>query len=120
MLRKTSSTNLSNEMALINSCPMTYTLSVIGGRWKPAIIFRISTGSTRFGDLKKTIPLVTQKMLTSRLRELEKDKIITRKVFAEVPPRVEYALTNKGKALLPLLKEMNKWGKTELPIQSKI
>jgi DNA-binding HxlR family transcriptional regulator len=115
MQRKTSSTNLANEVALIRSCPMTYTLSIIGGRWKPVIIFQISAGNSRFGELRRAIPLVTQKMLTNHLRELEKDKMITRKVFAEVPPRVEYALTIKGKSLLPLLKEMNKWGKAQSP-----
>jgi DNA-binding HxlR family transcriptional regulator len=114
MARKASSTNLVNELALINSCPMTYTLSVIGGRWKPVVIFRTSSGITRFSELKRAIPLVTPKMLTTHLRELEKDQIITRKVFAEVPPRVEYALTDRGVMLLPLLKEMNKWGMKQI------
>ena len=92
-------------------CSVEATLSVIGGRWKPVIIFNLMhNGTMRFGELKKAIPGVTQRMLTNQLRELEADKVIARKVYAEVPPRVEYALTTRGESLLPVIEAMRAWG----------
>jgi len=112
MDRKTTSSNWANEKALLETCPMTYTLSVIDGRWKPVILFQISRGVRRFSELEKAIPLISQKMLTVRLKELEKDQLRHREIFVEIPPRVEYYLTEKGRSLLPLLQEMNRWGKS--------
>ncbi len=89
---------------------MLATLNVIGGKWKPIILHMLSSGVMRFGDIKKNIPPVSHKMLTQRLRELEADGIIFRKVYAEVPPRVEYSLTDKGETLKPILEKLYEWG----------
>ncbi len=92
-------------------CPVITTLSVIGGKWKPAILWEIQQhGVMRFGEIKRSIAGVTQKMLAQQLRELEEDGIITRKIYAEVPPRVEYDLTDYGCSLSPVLREMAEWG----------
>lgn len=91
-------------------CPVTCTLQIIGGKWKPIILWILKDGTKRFSQLKSFMPGVTQKMLTQQLRELEKDNIISRKVFAEVPPRVEYSLTERGLTLYPILHTMSAWG----------
>ena len=91
-------------------CPVTATLGVIGGKWKPVILYILSGGTKRFNEIKRHLPDATQKMLTQQLRELEADEIIVRKVYAEVPPRVEYSLSEKGLTLTPLLKQMSLWG----------
>lgn len=87
------------------------TLSVIGGKWKPIILWLLKDKPQRFGELKKSISLVTQKMLTQQLRELEEDKLISRKVYPQVPPKVEYRITTYGKTLFPVLESMYAWGK---------
>ncbi|MEM7485480.1 MAG: helix-turn-helix domain-containing protein [Bacteroidota bacterium] len=93
------------------SCPVIATLDVLGGKWKPAILWELQNEEVlRFGKLKKKLMSITQKMLTQQLRELEKDEIIERKVYAEIPPRVEYRLSAYGKTLAPVLNEMAKWG----------
>jgi len=91
-------------------CTVEATLSVIGGRWKPVILFRLMAGTQRFGELKKTISGITQRMLTNQLRELERDGVIKRQVYAEVPPKVEYSLTILGLSLKPILQAMKDWG----------
>ena len=92
-------------------CPVMTTLEVIGGKWKPAILWELRQHRVqRFGALKRALPNITQKMLTQQLRELEADGIIHRKVYAEVPPRVEYTLTAYGNSLTPILNEMAHWG----------
>jgi len=95
-------------------CPVTYCMGVIGGKWKPVILFLISHGISRFGQLQRKIEGVSKQMLTKQLRELEADGIITRTVFAEVPPRVEYALSKKGESLLPVIAAMRAWGEAQL------
>ena len=92
------------------SCPVTYCLSVIGGKWKPVILFCISNGVDRFGAMQRAVPGITKQMLTKQLRELEADGVLKRTVYAEVPPRVDYALTKKGTSLLPVVKQMEEWG----------
>ena len=77
-------------------CPVKITTEIIGGKWKPLILFYLQDKTRRFSELQKLIPGATKKMLTQRLRELERDEIVSRKVFAQVPPRVEYALTRHG------------------------
>ena len=109
-MRKENSTNALNERKLTDSCGMAYTLNVIGGRWKPAILHRLLEGKLRYRDLKEKLRDVSERMLTLQLRELEQDGIIQRIVFAEVPPRVEYELTQKGRSLEAMLRLMSKWG----------
>lgn len=92
------------------NCPMVTAINVIGGKWKPIILHMLSTGTMRFGELKKNIPPVSQKMLTQQLRELEVDGIVLRKAYAEVPPRVEYCLSDKGVTLTPILNNLYAWG----------
>ena len=92
-------------------CSVEATLSVIGGRWKSVIIFKLLQNDVlRFGELKRQIDGVTQRMLTNQLRELEKDRVVARKVYAEVPPRVEYSLTEYGRSLEPIMIAMRDWG----------
>jgi len=93
-------------------CPVSITADTIGGKWKPLILFYLEGGTRRFGELRRLIPGATKKMLTQKLRELERDEIIRRKVYAEVPPRVEYSLTRHGESLSPILKLMSRWGET--------
>lgn len=92
-------------------CSVEATLSVIGGRWKPVIIFKLlQNDHLRFGKLKREIEGITQRMLTNQLRELETDQVVKRKVYAEVPPRVEYSLTPYGRTLEPVMIAMRDWG----------
>ncbi|MBZ5570929.1 MAG: helix-turn-helix transcriptional regulator [Acidobacteriia bacterium] len=91
-------------------CPVKLTADIIGGKWKPMILFYLEGGTLRFGQLQKRIPGMTKKMLTQHLRELEHDGIIHRKVYAIVPPKVEYSLTKHGESLKPILKLMSAWG----------
>jgi DNA-binding HxlR family transcriptional regulator len=91
-------------------CPVKLTTDVIGGKWKPLILFYLESGTKRFGELQKLIPGMTKKMLTQHLRDLERDGIIRRKVYAVVPPKVEYSLTKHGESLKPILKLMSAWG----------
>jgi DNA-binding HxlR family transcriptional regulator len=91
-------------------CPIRTTLDVIGGQWKPLILFYLKDGPTRFSDLKRSIPDVPQKMLTDRRRELEKDGIVHREVYPQVPPKVEYSLTAYGKTFKPVLNARCAWG----------
>ncbi|MGE5041492.1 MAG: winged helix-turn-helix transcriptional regulator [Candidatus Levyibacteriota bacterium] len=88
------------------------TLDVIGGKWKLLILFLLSAETMRFSRLQKEIEGITQKMLTQQLRELEHDKLISRKVYPEVPPRVEYSITKAGKSLIPVLQSMAEWGQS--------
>ncbi len=92
------------------NCPVEITLDVIGGKWKVIIIYHLQDGIKRFGELKKSVNGITQKMLTQQLRELEADGIINRKVYAQVPPKVEYSLTDYGYTLKPILALMCQWG----------
>ena len=92
------------------NCPVGLTTEIIGGKWKPLILFHLQDKTRRFGELQKLIPETTKKMLTQRLRELERDGIIRRKVYAQVPPRVEYSLTRHGQSLRPILELMSAWG----------
>ena len=93
-----------------HACPAEFTLSFIGGKWKVVIWWHLRKEMKRFGELKRLIPGVTQTMLTQQLRELEKDGIVHRKVYAEVPPRVEYSLTDFGRTLKPVVYPMVVWG----------
>lgn len=93
------------------NCPVEVTLFVIGGKWKSVILWHLKSGPKRFTVLRKLIPAVTVRMLTHQLRELELDGVVAREIFPEVPPRVEYSLTTKGKSLRPILDALCDWGK---------
>ena len=92
------------------ACPVETTLMLISDRWKVLIIRDLLDGTKRFGELKKSIGSISQKVLTSNLREMEADGLVNRKVYAEVPPRVEYTLTDTGYSLKPILDAMVEWG----------
>lgn len=96
------------------NCPIEACLDLIGGKWKGVILSRLIDQTRRFNELKRTIPRITQRMLTTQLRELERDKLVARKVFAEVPPRVEYSLTKKGRSLEGILKALLAWGQANV------
>jgi DNA-binding HxlR family transcriptional regulator len=106
-------------MIVKSPCPVTTTLSVIGGKWKPIILCIIRYEKKRFGEIKRLIPSITQKMLTQQLRELERDDIIHRKVYPVVPPKVEYSITDYGHSLTPILNAMAKWGEMHRPAASE-
>ncbi len=92
-------------------CYFELTLAVIGGKWKPIILYHLSlANAVRFGELRRGMPDVTERMLTRQLRELEADGLVHREVYREVPPRVEYSLTEMGRSLIPLLLQMRAWG----------
>ena len=92
------------------ACPVEMTLQLIGNRWKVLIMRDLLEGTKRFGALKKSVGSITQKVLTQNLREMEASGLLTRKVYAEVPPRVDYTLTETGYSLKPILDSMNIWG----------
>ncbi|MBN8548072.1 MAG: helix-turn-helix transcriptional regulator [Deltaproteobacteria bacterium] len=93
-------------------CPIEGALAVIGGKWKLVILWHLLEGSKRYGELKRAMPEVSEKMLIQQLRELESDKILARKVYAQVPPRVEYSFTAYGETLKPVLRALVAWGGT--------
>ena len=92
------------------ACPVETTLMLIGDKWKVLILRDLMDGTKRFGELKKSIGTVSQKVLTAQLRDMEEKGLLTRKVYAEVPPRVEYTLTETGYSLKPVLDAMRVWG----------
>lgn len=95
-------------------CPVTATLDLIGGRWKTLILFHLSSGKKRFGEIAARIPAISRKVLTEQLKELENDGLVNRKQFKEIPPRVEYTLTPLGESLSPVLTEIAQWGKKNI------
>ena len=92
------------------ACPVETTLTLIGDKWKVLILRDLLPGTKRFGELKKSIGSVSQKVLTAQLRAMEENRLVHREVYAEVPPRVEYSLTELGKSLKPILDSMWAWG----------
>lgn len=111
---KVSSTNPKAPDAVFN-CPVEATLSVIGGKWKVMILFHLTdSGTHRFAELRRKIPGVSERMLTQQLRELERDGLLHREVYPEVPPKVEYSLTEYGETLRPICELMCDWGKKHI------
>ena len=92
------------------SCPVEWTLEVIGGKWKCVILWHVRGRVRRFNELRRLIPGATQKMLTAQLRQLERDGLIERKIYPQVQPKVEYSISDYGRTLSPLLEQMCKWG----------
>ncbi len=113
-MKETNSKDVCKIKALVNgskfTCPVDFTLNLIGGKWKIIILWHIMEQTRRFGELKRLMPGITQKMLTQQLRELEADRLINRKVYTQVPPKVEYSMTKHGKDLAPVLNKMCEWG----------
>jgi DNA-binding HxlR family transcriptional regulator len=95
-------------------CPVEATLSIIEGKWKPLVIWRLKDKTLRFSQLESELQPISPKMLTKQLRELEKDGLVGRKIYPEIPPRVEYFLTPKGNSLMPVLDNMGAWGAVHL------
>lgn len=92
------------------NCPMELAVHLISGKWKVVILWNLAEGALRYGELTRRFPEVTEKVLTAQLRKLEEDGLIVRRVYAEVPLRVEYSLSEFGKSLIPILNEINHWG----------
>jgi len=109
-MRKENSTNAINEKQLRGDCGTAYTLSLIGGRWKPSILWRLLDGKLRYNELKKSISGISERVLVLQLRELENDHLVKRIVYPEVPPRVEYELTPLGWSMEALLQHISDWG----------
>lgn len=91
------------------SCPITGSINIFGGKWKPEAIYFINQGPKRFNELRRLIPGVSQRMLTQQLRELERDGIISRKQYLEIPPKVVYSMTELGKTLIPIFGKLEQW-----------
>jgi DNA-binding HxlR family transcriptional regulator len=107
---KKTSTNFANKQALADECFEAYASNIIGGQWALVICSWLLNGKRRFGELRKLLPNITERMLTLQLRKLEENKIVKRTIYAEVPPRVEYELTPIGYELKPIIKQLEKWG----------
>lgn len=98
-----------------NACSLVHTMNIIGNKWKPIILYLLSNGSMRFGMLNALIPTISKKVLTNQLKELESDGLLLRESFAEIPPRVEYSLTQKSIGLLPVLRQLSDWANKAYP-----
>ncbi|MEM9522786.1 MAG: helix-turn-helix domain-containing protein [Pseudomonadota bacterium] len=94
----------------VDECPVEFAVAMIGGKWKPVLLFHLMMGAKRYSELQRLVSRVSDRMLTRSLRELEADGLVHREVFPEVPVRVEYSLTTDGKTLYPILAEMSRWG----------
>jgi DNA-binding HxlR family transcriptional regulator len=97
-------------------CPFDYAFQRIGGKYKGRILWYLKDGFMRYGELKRIVEGITPKMLTQTLKELEADELISRKVYLEVPPRVEYTLTETGKELVPFINQMRMWGEKQMSL----
>lgn len=95
----------------LKKCPLTAALKVIGGKWKPIIILSLRKSPKRFGQLDYLIPEISRKVLTSHLTELVEDQLVTRQSYPEIPPKVEYSLTDKARELVPIFQAMRDWGR---------
>lgn len=107
--RKENSTNMQNEKHIIE-CDLAYAVCKIGGRWKILILGKLEHGKLRFGELRSQIGEITERMLTLQLRELEREGLVKRTVYAAVPPRVDYELTEIASDLIPIWRQLERWG----------
>lgn len=110
--RKQNSTYTRNEQCIIN-CELTYVVHMISGRWKLFILDLLSHKKYRFNEFKSEFSFLTDRVLTTQLRALEKDGLVKREVYAEVPPRVEYELTDLARELIPIFEQLSQWGKRQ-------
>lgn len=101
--------------ARYGNCPVEAALDIIGGKWKSIILFRVLEETRRFNELRRMLPNITQRTLTNQLRELERDGLLRRNVYAEVPPKVEYSITDFGRSLEPVLVALKEWAETYMP-----
>ena len=108
--RKENSTNMQNEKAIVEGCDLTYAVCMLGGRWKLLILCKLEGGKLRFSELRDRINGITERMLTLQLRELEKEGLISRTIYAEVPPRVDYELIAIAEELVPIWSQLSNWG----------
>ncbi len=109
-MRKKTSTNYSNEKGITSDCPITSTMLAIGGRWKVIIIWQLKDGPLRFGQLKRAIPLISEKMLIQQLKALQEDDWVIKKDYKEIPPKTDYRLSRLGDSFTPILKDIYQWG----------
>jgi len=116
---KITSTNFENKKILEDQCSEVYAANIIGGQWSLVICSWLLQGKMRFSEIKKSIPNITERMLTLQLRKLEHDNIIKRMVYAAVPPKVEYELTEIGYELKPIIQQMEQWGKRHKCLHAK-
>ncbi|MET3115439.1 DNA-binding HxlR family transcriptional regulator [Pedobacter sp. CG_S7] len=116
---KETSTNYENKQTLSADCVEIYAATLISGQWTLAICCHLSYGKLRFGELRKRIPNITERMLTLQLRKLEENKLVKRTVYAQVPPKVEYELTKSGQQLRPILNQLEEWGKNHQQWQAE-
>jgi DNA-binding HxlR family transcriptional regulator len=99
---------------IVQKCPVQHTHQFIGGKWRIGILWSLRNGSTRFGQLKRDVLGISEKMLIQELKNLESLKVISRKAYPEIPPKVEYSLTSRGKTLIPLIEGVVEWGYAEM------
>lgn len=108
-----------NKFQIRSASPVDYTMQTIGGKWKPIVLYLISKEINRFGLLKRGISGISKQMLTKQLRELENDGLITRKIYAEIPPRVEYFISKKGFSIFPIIDSMYTWGEQHMEFDNE-
>lgn len=114
-MNKSNSKEIESKSSEIQECPVTYCMSKIGGKWKPIILYLISKEVNRFGILQRGISGISKQMLTKQLREMENDGILIRKIYPEIPPRVEYFISDLGNSLMPVIQSMKAWGEEHIP-----
>jgi DNA-binding HxlR family transcriptional regulator len=108
--RKTSSTNSQNREELMDFCGMNYALDILAGRWKLTILYKLEKKKLRYKEIKESLPLITDRMLTLHLQEMERDGLVIRTVYPEVPARVDYRLTESSRSLAPIWQALEHWG----------
>ncbi len=109
-MRKTTSTNYANEQSIVDNCPITSTMQAIGGRWKLVIIWHLKGKPLRYGELKRAIPLISEKMLIQQLKALVASGWVIKNDYQEIPPRTDYRLSELGKSFVPILESIYEWG----------
>ena len=105
------------QMTTDEICPVLYTMSILGQRWKLPILWHLADeGTLRYNELKRGIPLITNIMLTQSLRELEKSCLVERRIYDSIPPKVEYSLSERGRTLIPILRQIHEWGRDQMEL----